>query len=239
MDIMSYIALDPKYTGQRLSTEDPATFKKGPGFNEWKANVINICSIMDITEEVSKINVAKELIDKNSGNAWGIVSVPNGILDKATTLEEFYQKLMILTGDPLAELVDEGPFIACIRFMALEYKEDMDVGKFVGLKRGLLKDFFRSLEEHGVTTDDQRMEVEVGSEIIGMCPLRMKNVVNNFTLDENSNDILKRVRDEADRNGFVFGDGMEETIRDRELKKLYAVYFPYLLHTPRFKANKM
>ena len=60
----------------------------------------------------------------------------------ARTLEAFYASLLIAVGDDAVESTGDTSYVTFLRFMALDFDLDIDVGDYVGLKRRLIKDFF-------------------------------------------------------------------------------------------------
>ena len=63
------------------------------------------------------------------------------------------------------------------------------------------------------------------------------SAVDVFNRRENSSHVLKRVREESRKRTHAIGAGLKETICDRELERLYSVFFPRLL--PKLKASKI
>ena len=131
------------------------------------------------------------------GNAWNNATRVGTLCAEATTLEDLYTHLVIATGDNTVEIKDDSPYISFLRFMALDYNEDMDIGDYVGLKRRLIKDFIASLTKAAVNTNDKLVETIIGSIILAICPPRLLNSVNVYDKNQNSSDVLRKARKEA------------------------------------------
>ena len=151
-----FIKLQARYTGPPRKDEDPATFHPGLNFREWRAAVDNLCAEKNVTQESAKISLARGLIDKIHGRAWNCATRAGNRCHDSTTLEAFYESLLIAVGDDAVESTGDTPYITFLHFMALDFDLDMDVGDYVGLKQRLIKDFFDSLTKKGITTDAER-----------------------------------------------------------------------------------
>ena len=188
-----------------------------------------MCAEKNVTQKSAKISLARELIDKVHGRAWNCATRTGNRCHDVRTIEAFYASLLITVGDDAVESIGDTPFVTFLCFMSLDFGLDMDVGDYVGLKRRLIKDFLDSLVKEGVTMDEERIEIITGAAILAICPPEFLNAVNIFDKSENSYHVFKRAREEARKRACSIGVKHEETVRDRELREFYLVYFPRLL----------